>query len=129
MAHTQRLLRQTLRHLTGRVLQELTCEPMCPACNPMCPACNPTYLQVVLRFRREADEADDAPRSSILFHVFSTEYKVGRLPSSLPRSLPRSLPPLACLPSLLPPTLPSTEYRMPPFPSPPPPRPHELPRI
>ena len=50
----------------------------------MCPACTPNVLrlpphvplQVVLRFRREADESDDAPRSSPLFHVFSTEYKV-----------------------------------------------------
>ena len=34
------------------------------------------HLQVVLRFRIEADESDDASRPSLLFHVFSTEYKV-----------------------------------------------------
>ena len=50
---------------------------MCPACTPNVPRLPPHVpLQVVLRFRREADESDDAPRSSPLFHVFSTEYKV-----------------------------------------------------
>ena len=38
----------------------------------------------MLRFRIEADESDDASRPSLLFHVFSTEYKVPR--TALPTS-------------------------------------------